>query len=366
MPTVMISVNVTKYCPRVSLVKLQCGAISPEFQNKEQFIMSMKCGWDVVRRWRCLKPKTWVKDEVPKQNRAFKDHLYSQGCSCNWCKLKTKALLFSRQCKILDSRLNVRLQIRTSKAKTALGLALHIHRVTWHTILPLPRGGNSKGEGGVGDGKGWGTRGVLGGRALYRGERQLSQNGEKRGQLVSKSPVQPSWPQGRIPLWLDPFWPFPPNLCAQWHSSATGSGRSGGGKGEGSGESPGHSSRLPSTLSTNFLIRTSSGTAHGTLHQAGPHVCVGASGGSPDIDSQAPDDLSPPFTYFLISALNLRYPSLRLPCSPSCPLPCPLPTFARRWWLPRLPPLLFIPSQSSTLIMDSIKQLKLPPNELLL
>lgn len=39
----------------------------------------------------------------------------------------------------IEVRLNVRLQIRTSKAKTALGLALHIHRVTWHTmILPLP------------------------------------------------------------------------------------------------------------------------------------------------------------------------------------------------------------------------------------
>lgn len=31
----------------------------------------------------------------------------------------------------------------------------------------------------------------------------------KKGQLVTKSLVQPSWLQGRIPLWLDSFWRFP-------------------------------------------------------------------------------------------------------------------------------------------------------------
>lgn len=34
----------------------------------------------------------------------------------------------------------------------------------------------------------------------------------KKGQLVTKSPVQPSWPRGRVPQWLDSFWPFPQNL----------------------------------------------------------------------------------------------------------------------------------------------------------
>lgn len=75
-------------------------------------------------------------------------------------------------------------------------------------------------------GRDGGCEGV-GGCVLYEEGRQLSPNGEKKGQLVTKSPVQPSWPQGRIPLWSDPFWPFPPNLCAQRRSSATGSGTGG-------------------------------------------------------------------------------------------------------------------------------------------
>lgn len=114
-----------------------------------------------------------------------------------------------------------------------------------------------------------GGRDGVGGCALYKEERQLSSNGEKKGQLVTKSPVQPSWPQGRIPLWLDPFWPFPLNLCAQtplvhrlrnkWREGSR-EGRRKRGR-EGLRESLGHSSRLPSTPSTNFLIRTSSGTA---------------------------------------------------------------------------------------------------------
>lgn len=39
--------------------------------------------------------------------------------------------------------------------------------------------------------------------------RQLTLNGGKRERLATKSPVEPSSPQGRIPMWLDALWLFP-------------------------------------------------------------------------------------------------------------------------------------------------------------
>lgn len=53
--------------------------------------------------------------------------------------IKQKNALLAQTMLRVAARLSVRLQMRTSEAKTALGLALHIHRVTWHTMtLPLP------------------------------------------------------------------------------------------------------------------------------------------------------------------------------------------------------------------------------------
>lgn len=109
-----------------------------------------------------------------------------------------------------------------------------------------------------------GGRERVGGCALYDEGGTAQSKWRKKRQLVTTSPVQPSWLQGRIPLWLDPFWPFPQNLCTQrMLVHRLGNKWRGGGR-EGVTESPGHSSHLPSTPSTNFLIRTSSGAAHCT------------------------------------------------------------------------------------------------------
>lgn len=135
---VWCSVNVTKYCPHVNC---NLWVISPETPKEGSiYHYSMKYKWDFVRHWSCLRPQNLCQRTVKKHK--AKTCLQWSSLSAELLlqrlHIKTKTLPLSRQCKRLDLRLNVRLQIRTSKAKTALGLALHIHRVTWHTILPLP------------------------------------------------------------------------------------------------------------------------------------------------------------------------------------------------------------------------------------
>lgn len=162
-----------------------------------------------------------------------------------------------------------------------------------------------------------------GGCVLYEEERQLSPNGGKKGAISNQVPSAAQLATGQNTSVIRSLLTIPPpNLCAQRRSSATGSGTGGlwGGR-----ESPGHSSRLPSTLTTNFLIRTSSGTAH----------CAGQarsceSGRVPDHQiSTARHRVTSclPSHIFSSAPLNLRRLSLHLHVLPLAPPPCPLPTF---------------------------------------
>lgn len=83
-----------------------------------------------------------------------------------------------------------------------------------------------------------------GGDGVCEEERQLPPNGGKKGQLVTKSLVQPSLPRGESTSVIRFLLTIYPNLGAQCCPSATGMRTMTGGL-------PG-SSCSPSTLSTNF------------------------------------------------------------------------------------------------------------------
>lgn len=82
-----------------------------------------------------------------------------------------------------------------------------------HYDSPFAVGWEHKRQSGGGVGVGW----VNGGVCVWVGWMEMvcvkrkdsSLQMGKKGQLVTKSLVQPSLPQGRIPLWSDPLWRFP-------------------------------------------------------------------------------------------------------------------------------------------------------------
>lgn len=172
-------------------------------------------------------------------------------------------------------------------------------------------------------GRDGGCEGV-GGCVLYEEERQLSPNGEKKGAISNQVPSAAQLATGQNTSVIRSLLTISPKSLRTTALVCNRLGNRGAGEG-GRVESPGHSSCLPSTLTTNFLIRTSSGTAH----------CAGQarsceSGRVPDHQiSTARHRVTSclPSHIFSSAPLNLRRLSLHLHVLPLAPPPCPLPTF---------------------------------------